>query len=278
MFGLVRMETLKLVKRPMTWVLNILLLGGLALFPVGAALSFRSVNPAMRDSLLSGVTLPGTLVNTSQYIYVFGSIMLAILAASSIGSEYAWGTLRPILATGVPRGRFLAAKLLALAIAALGFVLLPLALNAALAVPIGLMAEYPIVNGTVDLAWFGSLAALIGRTYLLVLVPGLIAFLVSLAGRSQAAGIGVALGLLIGEQIVSLILLSLGFGWARTVVDLLPGMNSQALTNYNTFGPPELPADALGQGRTLLTLGLYAVACLAIAFVVFRRRDIRGAA
>jgi len=34
---------------------------------------------------------------------------------------------------------------------------------------------------------------------------------------------GAALGLLIGEQIVAVLLLSLGLGWARTVVDFFPG-------------------------------------------------------
>lgn len=90
---------------------------------------------------------------------------------------------------------------------------------------------------------------------------------------------GAALGLLIGEQIVAVLLLSLGLGWARTVVDFFPGRISQTISSYyNGFGSPTLPHGVLGEGRALLTLGVYSLGCLVIAFLVFRRRDIRGAA
>jgi ABC-type transport system involved in multi-copper enzyme maturation permease subunit len=276
------MELLKLVKRPMTWVLLILLHGGIGFSTVVAALGVRSVTPDVRDAILRNVTLPGILPQTATFVYIFGSIMLAILAASSIGSEYSWGTLRPILATGIPRGRFLGAKLLALAVVALGFVVLPMLMSAALAVPLALWLDQPLMTGTVDLAWFGQLAAMIGRTYLLIVVPGLIAFLVGLAGRSQAAGIGAALGIMIGEQIVAVLLTGLNLGWSRAVVDLLPGQSSAAINNfYNGLGdlgaaPP--PPGTLSEGQALLTLGVYSLVCLVVAFLVFRRRDVRGAA
>jgi ABC-2 type transport system permease protein len=276
MFTLVRMELLKLVKRPMTWVLIVLLLGGIGFGDLVVLLNLQSVTPEVRESILANLTLPDTLRRATQFIYIFGSIMLAILAASAIGSEYSWGTLRPLLATGVPRPRFLIAKLLALAIVALPFVILPLAMNAILAVPVGLLGDHAVFVGTLDTAWFGHLAALVGRTYLLVLMPMALAFLIGLVGRSQAAGIGAALGLMIGSQVVSAVLLSLGLDWARAVVDLFPLQSSQTLLNYNTFGPVTAEPGALGEGRALLTLGLYAVVCAVVSLLIFRRRDIRG--
>lgn len=279
MMSLVRMELLKLVKRPMTWVLLVLLHGGIGFGTVVGVLNLQSVDPGVRDSLLRNVTLPAILPRTTEFIYIFGAIMLAILAASSIGSEYSWGTLRPILATGIPRGRFLAAKLVSLAVAAAAFVVLPMLMNAILAVPIALLNDRPIVAGTVDLAWVGALLAMVARTYLLIAVPALIAFLVALAARSQAAGIGAALGLMLGEQIVAVLLLSLGLGWARSVVNLFPGQSSQVLsTYYNSFGTPTLPPGILGEGRAIITLVTYGLICLVVAFLVFRRRDVRGAA
>ena len=134
----------------------------------------------------------------------------------------------------------------------------------------------PVFPVTVDGPWLGHLAALIGRTYLIVLMPLALAFLVGLVGRSQAAGIGAALGLMIGEQVVAALLLNLGLDWTRAVVDLLPARSDQALLTHNTFGPVAVEPGALGEGRALLTLALYSVVCLAIAVVVFRRRDIRG--
>lgn len=278
MSTLVRMELLKLVKRPMTWILIVLLLGGIGFGDLIGFLNLRSVSPEIRESILANLTLPGTLSRTTQFIYFFGSIMLAILAASAIGSEYTWGTLRPLLATGVPRSRFLGAKLLALAIISLAFVVLPLLMNALLAVPIALLEDRPIFSGTLDVAWCGYLAALLGRTYLLVLMPMALAFLIGLVGRSQAAGIGAALGLMIGEQIVGSLLLGLGLDWARKLVSIFPAQSSQVLLEHNVFGPVTTEPGALGEVRALLTLGLYAVACMVIALLTFRRRDIRGGA
>ncbi len=278
MGALIRMELLKLRKRPMAWTLLILLLGGIGFITVVSVLQLQSVDPVIRADLLRNITLPGTFPRTAEFVYIFGSIMLAILAASTIGSEYSWGTLRPMLATGVPRGRFLAAKLVALALVAAIFVILPLLMNGLLALPIAAWNTMPMLTGTLDAAWFGNLAAIVGRTYLLVLMPMAIAFFVALVSRSQAAGIGAALGLMIGEQIVSVLLFTLNQPWTRAVANLLPGRNSQALLNHNTFGAVPMIAGQPGEARAILTLVLYSVIALVIAVLVFRRRDVHGAA
>ncbi len=279
MMTLLRMELLKLLKRPMTWILTALLHGAIGFFAVIAFLELRGDSPDARDQILGNGTLPAILPVTTELLYVLGTIALPILAASSIGSEYNWGTLRPMLATGLPRGRFLAAKLLALALVAVAYVVGPLLMNAALAVPFASLHDRPIVAVTVDLAWIGDLAAMVGRTYLIVLVPTLIAFLIGLAGRSSAAGIGAALGLIIGQLFVGMLLLEFGPAWAKAVVKFFPQQVSMVINeHYNGFGPAVTPPDVLGEGQALLTLGVYGVACLIVAFLIFRRRDIRGAA
>ncbi|HEU5330133.1 MAG TPA: hypothetical protein VFU78_18735, partial [Thermomicrobiales bacterium] len=97
-------------------------------------------------------------------------------------------------------------------------------------------------------------------------------------GRSQAAGIGAALGLLIGEQIVGQLLRGLNLHWATTLVNIFPNRNSQSLLAYNVFGPVDRNGEVLGQWHSLITIAIYAVLCIVVALVVFRRRDIRGAA
>jgi ABC-type transport system involved in multi-copper enzyme maturation permease subunit len=278
MTSLVRMELLKLGKRPMTWILAILLHGVIGLGVVGGFLDLRSADGAARNDMLDHLTLPGIIPWFAQTLYLFGSIVIAILAASSIGSEYGWGTLRPFLATGMSRARFLAAKLLALALVGLAFIALPLLLCATLAVPIATLNDRPVLGFTVDLNWLLDLVAIVGRCYLAILIPALIAFLIGLAGRSQAAGIGTALGLLIGELVVSTVLLSLNQAWANAVVNFLPGQNSLTLVgNYATFGPPDLHPGIPGEWRIVATLATYGIACLAVAFIIFRQRDVRGA-
>lgn len=278
MASLVRMELLKLVKRPMTWVLAILLHTVIGLGPVGGVLELRNLDEAARTDMLNHLTLPGIIPWFGQTLYLFASLMMAILAASTIGSEYSWGTLRPFLATGISRARFLAAKLSALALVGLAFTALPLLLCALLAVPIAITHGRPAIGFTIDLAWLLDLVAIVGRYYLAIMIPALIAFLIGLAGRSQAAGIGAALGLLISEQVISTLLLSLGLDWAKTVVNFLPGQNSLTLVgNYSTFGPPVNPPDIPGEWRIIATLCTYGIGCLLVAFIIFRRRDVRGA-
>jgi ABC-2 type transport system permease protein len=278
MRSLIQMELLKLVKRPMTWILLILLLGGIGFGDLVGFLNLRNVSPQVHAAILANLTLPGTLTRATEFIYFFGSIMFAILAASAIGNEYSWGTLRPMLATGMPRPRFLSAKLVALAIVAVVFVVLPLIMNAILAVPVALLGDAQVFTGAFDTAWVGHLLALVGRTYLMILVTTLIAFLCGLLGRSQAAGIGAALGLLIGEQIVGQLLRGLNLRWATTLVNIFPNRNSQSLLAYNVFGPVDHSGEVLGQWHSLITITIYAVLCIVVALVVFRRRDIRGAA
>lgn len=277
--SLLRMELLKLVKRPMTRVLFVLLHGGIGFGIVLGFLNLRGVESDVRDAILADLTMPGIFPWAAGLLAIFGSIMLSILAASAIGSEYSWGTLRPMLATGMPRANFLAAKLAALAIVAFTFLMLAMLMCAALAVPIALLYDRPMLNDTFDLAWVGGLAAVVGRTYLAIAVPMVIAFLVALAGRSQAAGIGAGLGMLIGEQVVGLLLSSTGLDWAEWIVQRLPSYNTQSLLRYNrTFSGLELVPGTLGQGTILLTLAIYAAICVAAAFAFFSRRDIRGAA
>ncbi|HET8626251.1 MAG TPA: ABC transporter permease subunit [Thermomicrobiales bacterium] len=278
MILLLRMELLKLVKRPMTWILLILLLGGIGFGDLVGFLQINRVSADVRASILGNLTLPGTLTRATEFIYFFGTIMLSILAASAIGSEYSWGTLRPMLATGVPRLRFLGAKLVALAIVAVAFDVLPLVMNAILAVPVGLIANVPVFTGPFDAAWVGTLLALAARTYLMLLVAITIAFLISLLARSQAAGIGAALGLLIGEQIVGQLLRRLDLTWATTLVNIFPNRNSQSLLAYNVFGRVDRTGEVLGQAHSLVTLAVYCLVCVVVALAVFRRRDVGGAA
>ncbi len=71
------------------------------------------------DEFRKGFTLPDSITGSitrfaSLGPIAFGPLLIMILAASLLGSEYGWGTLRTVLAGGIGRGRFLSAKLLLL--------------------------------------------------------------------------------------------------------------------------------------------------------------------
>lgn len=69
------------------------------------------------------VVLPDALESKFSYMPITG-ILLLILTASIIGTEYKWGTIRQTLARGIPRTQYLGSKFLTLSIIALGFILI----------------------------------------------------------------------------------------------------------------------------------------------------------
>jgi len=278
MLALLKMELFKLVKRPMTWALLLLLCGGTGLADLIVLHNLSGAAPDAYASTLRSLTLPGIIPNTLGGLSIFAAMMAAILAASSIGNEYGWGTLRPMLAVGMPRARFLTAKFLALSCVAAAFVLVPLLIGALIAVPVALAHHLPVMTETVDVAWVGALAAMLARTLLTIVVPMTIAFLLGLVGRSQAVGVGAALGWMVGEQLLTLLLSTVGQSWARTLDTQLPGNLGRALLRYNTFGAVARQAGMISEGRAAFSLLIYGAVGLAAALVIFRRRDIHGAA
>jgi len=64
----------------------------------------------------------------------------------------------------------------------------------------------------------------------------------------------------------------------RPVRDVLPGVNAGSLINTVLVNRPVDPApgvtDAVGEGRALVTLGVYLAAGIAIAWWTTRRRDV----
>jgi ABC-type transport system involved in multi-copper enzyme maturation permease subunit len=272
------MELFKLVKRPMTWALLLLLCGGAGIAELVMLHNLSGATPDVYASTLRNLTLPGIIPNMLEGLSLFAAMMAAILAASSIGNEYGWGTLRPMLATGMTRTRFLTAKFLALSCVAVAFVVVPLLLSSLIAVPVALAHHLPVMTGTFDAAWVGSLAAMLARTLLTIVVPMTVAFLLGLVGRSQAVGVGAALGWMVGEQLVTLLLSTVGQSWARTLDNQLPGNLGHALLRYNAFTSVTQRAGVIGEGRAVLSLLIYGAVGLAVAFIVFRRRDIHGAA
>lgn len=278
MRALLKMELFKLVKRPMTWALLLLLCGGAGIAELVMLHNLSGATPDVYASTLRNLTLPGIIPNMLEGLSLFAAMMAAILAASSIGNEYGWGTLRPMLATGMTRTRFLTAKFLALSCVAVAFVVVPLLLSSLIAVPVALAHHLPVMTGTFDAAWVGSLAAMLARTLLTIVVPMTVAFLLGLVGRSQAVGVGAALGWMVGEQLVTLLLSTVGQSWARTLDNQLPGNLSHALLRHNAFTSVTQQAGMIGEGHAVFSLLIYGAVGLAVAFIVFRRRDIHGAA
>lgn len=274
MVALIQMEWLKLIKRPLTWGLLTVQIAILFLGNFANSLSLDTTAPEQYAYLLRGLLLPDSLAMTAQFIYQFGAILLATLSAAAIGSEYGWGTLRQMMATGLSRARFLIAKFVALAAVAVGFVIIPLLMSLLILFWVSQTQQQPLFLGDLQVGW---LIALIGRTYLIVVMPMALAFLIALIARSQMVGVSATVIVLVIDQIGAPILWKMGFDWSLQLVHFFPFWCARTLLGENFTSLPQTIPDLTSPERALITLVVYTLLCGLTAIWVFRHRDIGGA-
>ncbi len=116
---MIKVELVKLVRRPRNWVSILLLCGLPAAVAVFVAVTHLAPPPGQGPALLSAVLSSGSLFPAAALAIVlpiFLPVAVAVVAGDSIASEAGSGTLRYLLARPVGRTRLLAAKLVTLAV------------------------------------------------------------------------------------------------------------------------------------------------------------------
>ena len=231
-----------------------------------------------RMAVRVGALIPtGSVTSSLNLATSLGLVLLGILAASVVGIEYGLGTLRPILARGPGRLSYLAGKYLMLIGTATAMLLIIGAAAAGSGTVVAHAVSAQSIDSVAARAWSDigvsfvkALAALI--TYLTI--AGTLTLLV----RSAAAGMAISVGYYIIESVFVRIM-STAFKWFDHVAQYLPLRNISALvgggginmTNGNA-------ANAIGTLHAGLVLAAYVVAFAGLSALVFRDRDIGGAA
>lgn len=124
---MIRVELVKLVRRPRSWVSILLLCGLPVVVAVFVAVTHIAPPPGQGPALLSEVLSSGTLYPAAALAIVlpiFLPVAVAVVAGDSIAGEASSGTLRYLLARPVGRTRLLAAKLVAVVVYTLAAVAL----------------------------------------------------------------------------------------------------------------------------------------------------------
>ncbi len=124
---MIRVELVKLARRPRTWVSLLLLCGLPVLVAVFVAVTHIAPPPGQGPALLSAVLASGSLYPAAALAIVlpiFLPVAVAVVAGDSIAGEAGSGTLRYLLARPVGRTRLLGAKLIALIVFTLAAVIL----------------------------------------------------------------------------------------------------------------------------------------------------------
>ena len=117
------------------------------------------------------------------------------------------------------------------------------------------------------------------RTFYIMLPYIMLSFMFSVVGRSAMPGIAVGVGVFFLEPIITA-LMSLAGGWVARIPDYLIRNNFSVIDSLNNLPGRVGGAFSGGATQTLslthaaVTLGIYIVGFVIIAFYLFRKRDV----
>ncbi len=260
MLALLNSEIFRTVKRPVTWIMLAILVVIIAAFY--AIVYFTVGDPATNEALRPDATRNNGLAIGVQ----IASILVIVLSAQLMGSEYGWGTIRAMVSRASGRIPFIVAKLLVLA----GYTVLTLLVSAAASVGLAFLFG-GLANNDTSMSgndWMNVIEA-IGRDLLSIGVYAIIALVITILSRSTAAGIAGTLALSFLEGAIWALL-----GAASDTFDRV----SEYFISYNVTGLSTIGTEASTAGfdatRGAIILAAWLVGLLAIALFIFRRRDI----
>jgi ABC-type transport system involved in multi-copper enzyme maturation permease subunit len=267
-------ELLVLRKRTSTWIL-------LGIWTT-LALVFAYVVPYvtyLNDSAEQplGELLPQQLVGSLMGGFpFFGGVLALMLGVLTFGSEYGWGTLRTLLIQRPGRLRVFAAKVLALALALIPFVLVVFAVGALASSAIALREGADI---GLPSAWLLVRGLAVGWLILAVWTALGVLLAVFSRGTALAVGIGILYALVIEGLLsalasqVSAVDRLVEFFLRANAYSLVTKLGVSADEVANN-GPGSFSGPFVGGGQALLVLALYAVAFLLVSGWLLRRRDV----
>jgi ABC-2 type transport system permease protein len=279
LWGSVSAELLLLRKRVGVWVLlgiwTLLAITFSYVFPYITYVTGSEFGPDEQSTLAE--MLPAQLIDTTIAGFpFFGGALTLILGVLVIGSDYGWGTLKTLYTQGPSRIRVFTAKLLALGIALVPFVLGPFAVNAA---GTALIASQE--NGAMDWPSVLECAQTFGAGWLVLAVWTLLGVLLATLTRGTALAIGIGvLYTLVLEGLISAFatqieaLEPLAKGVLRTNTYSLVRPLGTILEGSTDNGPGSFAGPYVGTAQALLVLAAYVTGFILIAATVLRRRDV----
>jgi len=292
MTRLIKAEIFKLRKRSMTYILLLILIGFIVLV--------MSISQATAMNSNSAVTTVGNGAPTTTLIPVvasdvhflkdmitgvmsilgsIGMILAVVLVANGMGSEYSWNTIRPYLLCSESRLKMFTAKLITAAV----FIVAGMIIGLIIAIVLGSL--FTAIRG---FSWdLGSgLASFTGhellifiRTLYVMLPYILLAFLFTVFGRSTAAGIGFGIGASVLESIITGLML-MSHGWLAKIPNYLLTPNIQKINSLAqssgglTIHMGSNSSTTPSALHAFIVLAVWCIACIAISFTLFRKRDV----
>jgi ABC-2 type transport system permease protein len=200
-----------------------------------------------------------------------GSVMLIVFAASHVGTEFGWGTLRTLLAHGAGRGQFVLSKSLSLALFALVFMTVGV-----IAAIVGSYLVTTMANESRDGLDLGAVIDVAARGYYTFLPYMALAALIALWARSAGAAIAAGLVVYFTESLIAGLLIQFNRDFAN-IVNYGLSRNASALTRVavTTSASPDPGFAALPDpGQAAIVLGIWTALFIGLAYWRLRTRDV----
>ena len=209
----------------------------------------------------------------SSSVLSFISVLIIVIAGSSIAGEFSQGTVKFLLINPIKRWKIFSAKYISVLTSSVIMVALFYVVNAICA---GLFfgfgdlgLPYLAVSGDTVTEMSGFLY--VGGLYLAgmvqMIVIGTMAFMLSSLVRSAALSIGIGVFALLGGGTVMAVLASMGMDWARYI--LFANIDLISIAEGNTMFPNQSLTFAI------VVIAVYMVVFLLTAYDAFTRRDVK---
>ena len=214
--------------------------------------------------MYSSFALPGSIPGA------IGTVLIAVLASSTVGVEYGWGTMRTTLVSGTGRWQYLTGKFAVLFLFVFA-ALLVIVIGAAISSTIATTVIAPPA-GYVPADWIESLEAIGRGWYGLVPMMALVILLTVLTS-STATGMAIGIGYTIAEPLIVALLGQLSERLTG-ISDYLLAANISGWNGSQGFGAT---GGGVGEVHHFIVLLLYTVVFIAGALWLLESRDVTKA-
>jgi ABC-type transport system involved in multi-copper enzyme maturation permease subunit len=261
----------------MTWVLLSVLIGIVIVFYV--VLFFVSKVSIPTHGYQETLGFPMVIPFVLSILFPFGIILSVVLITSSIGTEYNWRTIRTMLICSESRFKLLGAKLITVGILMLIGMVVGLAAGFIMSLITTAIGGYTFDFSFATGGYFWDQFLQFWRTFYVLIPYVLLGFLFAVIGRSSIPGFVLGIGEFFLESMIAG-LLRLAGGWIAEIPDYLLTVNVNAINTLSDVAPkvPVVgdPSQMPGLPHAFVTVAIYNLVFIMIAFYLFRKRDLTG--
>lgn len=201
--------------------------------------------------------------------YMLITVFAIIIASSGVADEFTSGTIKLLLIRPWSRSKVLLSKYIAVLLYALGMVVVMLIFTVIINMIVFGFADEtaaevisPLVSGSI-VAYLLKYSLL---KYVSLVVTTTLAFMLATVSRSGALAIGLSLFLILGVNSFTVLLASIKYKWADYILFI-----HLDLTQYLNDTPMR---DGMTMGFSVLVLAIYYAVFVALAWYVFKKRDV----